>query len=426
MLAEGAIFREAAVMRGHRSKWSRGLVLASAVCACLTIAAKAKAQTYGIELHNTLMPVSGAMGGASIAQPQDLQSAINGNPATLAQFGGTQFSFGGAWAEATYNIDQLTPLPLVGVDPFSAKSNTPGGAAGNIGVTQELSAGDVPIVFGLGFLTNASAGVDFRGVPQSNGTSAQYVALDIVSGVGIPITEQVSLGGAFTFGSSFLDGPFTAAGGMVPAYGMRGAIGATYNLAPATTLGAYWQTKKHFHFDDVVVFDNGNAYDLSFDHPENLGLGLADHSLMDGRLLLAMDVLYKQYSNADFLSSIYKNQWVYQVGAQYQANSRLRLRCGYSYNENPMRGPAVTEIGGIPIQDGVPGMRYIQGQFAAITQHHITGGFGISNILPGIDSDFLMGGAFKGTDQFATTVASVESYWVGTYLTWRFGSKDAK
>ncbi|NJM41544.1 MAG: CHAT domain-containing protein [Anaerolineae bacterium] len=144
---------------------------ASSLVVSLWLAATggAYAQSYGIELHNNLMPASGGMGGASIAKPQDFLSAINGNPGALADFSGTHFTFGGAWAEPTYNIDQLDPLPLVNVDPFSAKSGTPGAAAGNIGVSQELSLNGLPAVFGLGFLTNAGAGVDFRGVPASNG-----------------------------------------------------------------------------------------------------------------------------------------------------------------------------------------------------------------------------------------------------------------
>ncbi len=388
------------------------------------------AQSYGIELHNTLMPVSGAMGGASIAKPQDCLSAINGNPATLTDFPGTQFTFGGTWAEPTYNITQLDPLPLVGVDPYSAKSGTPGAAAPNIGVTQELSAGGVPVILGLGFITNAGAGVDFRGVPESNGTSAEYVALDFTAAMAVPMTDQFSAGAAFTIGNSFLDGPFTDLGGMVPAYGIRGTVGVNYALFPETSVGAYWQSKKHFHFDDAVVFDDsvlfpgGAAFDLSFDHPENIGLGIADQSLMDGKLLVAMDVLYKQYSECDFLGEIYKNQWVYQTGAQYQMNSRIKVRCGYSYNTNPMRDAVATSIGGVPIPDGIPGLRYIQGQFAAVSLHHLTGGVGIANILPGVDMDLLAGGMFEASDQFAGTIASVESYWVGTYFTWRFGAED--
>ncbi len=36
------------------------------------------------------------MAGASIARPQDVPSAVNANPATLAQFLGTQFTMSGA------------------------------------------------------------------------------------------------------------------------------------------------------------------------------------------------------------------------------------------------------------------------------------------------------------------------------------------
>lgn len=396
-------------------------VIVTGLIICISLSTTvARAQSYGIELHNTLMPVSGAMGGASIARPQDFLSAINGNPGALADFEGTNFTFGGAWAEATYNIEQLTPLPLIGVDPYDAKSGTPGAACGNIGVSQEISLNGMPAVFGLGFVTNAGAGVEFRGVPEANGTSSQYVALDLIAALAMPITEYLSAGSSVALGSSFLDGPFTDLGGMTPAYTLRGTLGLNYALADQTTVGTYYQTKKNFEFEDAVVF-NGVAYDARLDHPRNVGVGIADESLMDGRLLLAMDVIYKNYSDTDFLGVIYDDQWVYQTGLQYTFGPKVKMRLGYSYNTNPMRDATVTAIGGVPIPDGIPGLRYIQGQFAAINQHHLTGGFGISNVLPGIDIDMLAGGMFEAEEQFATTIASVESYWVGSYLTWNFG-----
>jgi long-chain fatty acid transport protein len=404
----------------------RKLIAATlALAGWLAATTGARAQSYGVELHNTLMPASGGMAGASLARPQDNLSAINGNPATLTQMLGTQFAFGGTWVEGTLNVTQLEPLPLVGVDPFSGKSHAPGASAGNIGVTHELTGGPVPVVMGMGLITSAGAGVSLRHIPESNGTNGQYMNLDMISGLGIPLTEKLSAGAAFTIGTAFLDGPFTDVGGMTTAYGMRGTIGMSYDWFPATTLGAYWQTKKHFHFEDAAVF-NGQAFDATLDHPENLGLGFADQSLMDGRLLVAMDVLFKQYSNADFLSSIYDNQWVYQFGMQYQANERVKLRWGYSYNTNPMRDASTTEIGGVPLPDGVPALRYIQGQFAAINQHHLTGGVGIADLLPGVDSDLVLGGASKDTQQFASTIVSVETYWVGVYMTWRFGAGQAE
>ncbi len=387
----------------------------------IILARQANAQSFGIELHNTLMPASGGMAGASLARPQDLQSAINGNPATLTQFRGTQFSFSGGWAEATYRITQLAPLPVVGVTPYSAKSGTPGAAVGNIGVTQDFSALGLPATFGIGFITNAGAGVDFREVPESNGTSAHYMALDIPVALGIQLTDRFSAGAALTLGTSLLDGPFVDIGGMVPAFALRGTVGLAYDVGPDTTAGLYWQTMKSFHFEDAVVFANGTVNDVDFQHPENLGIGIANSSLMDGRLLLAMDVLYKQHSKADFLGAIYGDQWVYQFGTQYAVNRRLRVRLGYAYNENPMRSPVSDSVGGVPLPDGVPGVRYVQGQFAAISQHRLTGGVGIRDLLPGLDFDIFAGGMFKNTDQFAATVAAMQGYWVGAGITWRFG-----
>jgi long-chain fatty acid transport protein len=400
----------------------RLLPFVGALLAYLVLAPSyARSQTYGIELQNTLMPVSGAMGGASIAMPQDFLSAINGNPGALADFEGTHFTFGGAWAEATYNVEQLATLPLIGVTPFDAKSGTPGAMCGNIGVSQEISLNGMPAVFGLALITNAGVGVDFRGVPESDGTSVEYVALDLDSTLAVPLTEKLSAGTTFTLGNSFIDGPFTDLGGMVPAYGIRGTFGVNYALYPETKIGAYWQSKKHFRFDDAVVFSGGNTFDIPFDHPETMGIGIADKSFMGGDLLIATDVLFKRYGDADFLQAVYEDQWVFQTGMQYTVGPKVKLRCGYSYNTDPMSDAAFTSIGGVPIPDGFPGLRYIQGQFAAICQHHVTGGIGIANVLPGIDMDSLAGGMFETEEQFASTIASVESYWVGSYFTWRFG-----
>jgi long-subunit fatty acid transport protein len=268
---------------------------------------------------------------------------------------------------------------------------------------------------------NAGAGVDFRQVPASNGTSAQYLGLDIVMGAGIDVTERLAFGAAATLGTSFMDGPFVDLAGMTPAYGVRGTVGLNYWLAENTSAGFYYQTKKHFHFDNAVLFPGGAVSDVTFDHPENLGLGLANSDLLEGRLLVAADVLYIVHSDADFLRAIYTDQWVFQFGTQYAVTPRVRFRMGYAYNENPMRDAASVTIGGVTLPDGVPALRYIQGQFAAISQHRITGGVGMRDVLPGVDLDFFAGGMFENTDQFASTIASVESYWVGLGMTWRFG-----
>lgn len=407
----------------RRLAWTACAALAMGLCG-----STAHAQVFGIELQNNLMPASGGMAGTSISRPQDLQSAINANPATLRQYEGTQFSFGGAWADANYNIQQPTPLPLVGVSPYSATSAQPGALLGNIGVTQDLSNLGLPATAGLALISNAGTGVDFRGVPQSNGTSAQILNVQMVPSFGIDITEKLSFGGSFQLGTAYLDGPFTGLGAMATAYGARGTVGANYFITPQTSFGAYWQSKQHFDFGDAAVFTNGplagNSFNVPMDLPSTVGLGLANTSLMDGNLLLAMDVLYKQWNQTDLFGQIYNDQWVYQFGAQYSLTKRTRLRIGYAYNQNPMKGAGSTVLDGVPLPDGVPGLRYVQGQFASITQNRITIGAGIKDVLlPGMDFDVFAGYAFAASDTFATTSATVkDNYWVGAGMSWRFGA----
>lgn len=404
---------------------NRWLIVCALVSACVSYQSSALAQTFGIELHNNAMPASGGMGGASVSRPQDLQSAIAGNPATLRQFQGTQFSFGGAWADVNYNITQNSSLPLLGVTPYSATSSTPGGLLGNIGLTQDLDSMGLPATLGLGLITNAGAGVNFRAAPESNGTAAHYLSLDIVSGVGISLTDNLTFGGSASLGTSYLDGPFTDFAGMTVAYGFRGAVGANYFLSKNTSVGAHWQSKKNLEFDDAFLLPiAGTAQDVNFDHPSNVVFGLANSGLMGGRLLLASDIVFKHHSNADLLQAIYQDQWCFQFGSQYLVTPRARLRMGYVYAQNPMKTAQLESIGGVVLPDGVPAVRYVQAQFAAITEHRITCGIGIQNIRPGIDLDLFAGYGFDTDDQFADTSVSLEgNYWLGFGTTWRFGGR---
>jgi long-chain fatty acid transport protein len=383
------------------------------------------AQTFGLELHNNAMPASGGMGGVSVSRPQDLQSAVAGNPATLRQFQGTQFSFGGAWADVNYSVTQNSNLPVLGVSPYSATSSTPGGLLGNIGLTQDLDGMGLPATMGLGLITNAGAGVNFRAVPQSNGTAAQYLSLDIVPGMAVSLTENLTFGASGALGTSYLDGPFTDFAGMTTAYGFRGTVGANYFLSQSTSVGAHWQSKKNLRFEDAFLLPIvGTARDVNFDHPSNVVFGIANSGLMDGRLLLGADVVFKHYSDADTLQAIYRDQWCFQFGSQYLMTPKARLRMGYVYAQNPMKSAQIESIGGVVLPDGVPAVRYVQAQFAAITEHRITCGIGIQNFRPGIDMDLFAGYGFDTEDQFGNTSVSLEgNYWIGFGTTWRFGGR---
>lgn len=408
----------------RRSLWIISAIVS--LVATLGHTQKASAQAFGVELHGNLMPASGGMGGASIARPQDLQSALAGNPATLAQFYGTQFSTGGGWVEATYNVSHLGgALPNVG--PYSAKSEAEGSALGNLGVTQDFRAYDLPVTVGMGLLSSAGAGVSFRDVPNSNGTSALIQGLQIATAAGVDVTDRLALGATVMLGTVTIDGPFVGLSSAAYAYALRGSIGATYDVGCNSTLGVYYHSSQSFNFDDVIRLElpaGGFALvqDINMDLPENIGLGFANDRMLDGRLLLAVDVLYKQWDDAAFWNAIYDNQWVFQFGSQYELNRKVRLRAGYVFAENIMKQDPSLSAGGVTPPGGPNALQYVQAQFAAINQHRLTGGVGLRDVLPGVDMDFFVGGMFGVEEQFGPlTTTGLKGYWAGAGLTWRFG-----
>lgn len=404
----------------------RALAILAAIGLSL-LARAVHAQSFGVELNNTLMPASGGMAGVSVAQPQDLTSAINGNPATLTQFQGTQFIFGGAWAEPTFNLTQTSNIPTVGpalIEPYSAKSTAPGVPGGNIGVTQDFTELGMPATLGIGFVTTAGGFVDFRQVPESRGTNSALSIFSLPISLGLDLNERLSVGASMALGIAFFDGPFVGASGMTPDYALRATLGANYRLTDFTNVGAYYQTRQAFQFNNGFILSPGPnqiTRDVRMDLPETIGMGVANSALMDGRLLIAVDALYKVWNEAALFDAVYDNQWVIQIGTQYSVGN-YRLRAGYAWAENPIDPTPGSSIGGVIQPGGLPAVRYTQGLLAITSQHRISGGIGMVDVLPGVNIDVMAGGMFRDTEQLGNfTTTSILSYWVGFGITWQFG-----
>ena len=195
---------------------------------------------------------------------------------------------------------------------------------GNIGVVFDAAMAGRPVKMGVGFMSNAGLGVDFRQVPESNGTNTSYLELDLVAAAAMQMTDRLSVGGTFYLGTGVLNSPLVGISSTSLNYAARGAVGVNYELGSGVTMGAWWQSKKAHTFNDLVRI-GGSFQDLEFDLPANTGIGIANRCLMNGRLLLAADVLFKNWSNADFFESIYQDQWVFQFGGQYIVNPKTSL-----------------------------------------------------------------------------------------------------
>lgn len=400
-------------------------MLLAAVAAALTAAgaASATAQTYGIDFRNTLMPASGGMAGTSVAAPQDFLSAINANPAALTQYKGTHFTIGGAFAEATVNLEQKAPLPLLGVAPFSAKSSTPGAVVPAIGVAQEVTGLPLPTTVGLAVLGAAGGGSSYVQEPASNATASYLLLLQFAPSVAVELTERLSIGATMFIGDGYASGPFVGTSGMTNAYALRGGFGLDYELGEATWLGAYYQSTQAFRFEnEAILFSERRPRDVDMGLPQQVGMGIANESLLDGRLLVAADALYLDWGSAALFQNIYRGQWVMQLGTQYRATDRVKLRLGYALAQNPIDPTVGTRVAAIDLPGGVPAVKYLQAQFAIINEHRMAAGIGVTDFLMrGLDLDAFAGGMFPAGETLGdATYVSVESYWIGLGFTWHF------
>ena len=315
-------------------------------------------QPYGVSGGNNLMPASGGMGGTSVARPQAFLSAVNFNPAALTQYEGTQFTLAGTWAEPTFNIDQSAAIGSIGVSQFNAKSSTPGILAPNIGVFQQTEINGRDMHVGLALISASGLGTNFLHMPQSGGASSYLLVLEVAPSVGFQLTDDLAVGAGVFLGTAFLEGPYIARSAMTNDYALRANVG------------------------------------------------------------LAADVLYLMWDTADFWKNQYRNQWILQLGMQYEVNDHFKIRAGYDFAENPIDD----NVGTTGSADENAIAKYTQAQFGVINENRFTFGVGAVDVLPGLDFDLFAGGMPRVSHNFGpSTIVNLESYWIGAGLTWRFG-----
>ena len=357
-----------------------------------------------------------------------MPSAVFGNPATLTQFHGTQFTIGGGWIEGypTVTNDGSLNTQNPGT-PFSVTSRTQGFTGTEIGVTQDLRPLGYCGTVGLGMAGLSGAGAEYRGlVPESpnllDNLSSEYLVLGVNLGAGFELTDRFAVGATMTLGTGFEElgsvGPILSSA-MVNSYALRGTIGATYELNDCSTLGFYYQSKMNFTFPNAVRIGN-NYQDIKVDQPDTFGLGIANRSLMDGNLLIAFDVYYKLWQDADLWQDVMVNQWAFAVGTQL-TRGPMKYRLGYSFNSNPINHSVGGDLDGIGIGQSLVQL-YQAASVPFVNQHRITGGIGRQDLLfQGLDLDLFAGGMLPASDSFGPhNSASLAIYYVGLGLTWRY------
>ncbi|MFZ5619504.1 MAG: OmpP1/FadL family transporter [Pseudomonadota bacterium] len=289
--------------------------------------------------------LSNAMGGAVVATPQDVTTALS-NPAGLAFL-----NLGEAGTRFDMNLAVLNPIrELNGVESDNDAYIM---ATGGFAFQSELFGDDVTI--GVGAYPISGGGVDFPNrafaMPVLGNMSivATRQSLRIGPAVAVRLNDKLALGVNVSLASNqmSLKGP-TGSFPTDVAYGVSGVAGVTYEPTPGVRLGASYTTRSYSQ--DLEWNLNDGQYRLSFEDPQTVAVGISYQPSQ--RWLMELDVKWLDYEGVRSSNILYgptpaqdrtlaygwESQWVVGLGTKYRVSDRTALLAGYNYGASPL-GP---------------------------------------------------------------------------------------
>jgi len=325
------------------------------------------------------------MGGASTAAPLDAIGALYWNPATISALP-SEIGFGVGLMLA----DLETSSSITGLGGGTTSAEPGVVALPSIGFVYREK--DSPLTFGLGvhavagFKTNyPSSTTNPIFLPQSNAVGVpggfgrvftQAAFLQLAPTISYALTEKLSVGfgPTITLGELIIDplvtsGPDDADGSGAARY--PSGRGTRIHWGGGAQLGVYYIRDDFWHFgmsiktpqwmEDIRHHSEDElgrprVGKTPFELPMIISIGAAYSGYE--HLVLAVDVRYFDYKNADFfgghgfrpdgslnglgMSSIL----AVAVGGQYSVSDALDVRMGYTFNQNPQRKAEVTSAVG--------------------------------------------------------------------------------
>ncbi|QDV67945.1 Outer membrane protein transport protein (OMPP1/FadL/TodX) [Rosistilla carotiformis] len=311
-------------------------------------------------------PVHRGMGGASTAAPISALGALYWNPATISGMEHGELEVGMDVLFTQHRIDSS-------YSPYSGSTEAEPGTypIPNIGWVHHLE--NSPVTIGLsvnavaGFKTNLQSSLTNPVLlPQPYGlgqVSSEASFLQIAPVLSYAVTDQFSIGGGpivtsgqvgiepFVFDSANANRTYSSGRSSRYHWGGGLQLGAYYIANDAWRFGASfkspsWMESFEFYGED----ENGAPRQMSadIDLPMIVSLGTA-YAGFD-KWLLALDLRYIDYANADGFGDPaefdstgrlkgldWSSIMSVAIGAQRALGERTFIRCGYSYNQNPIQ-----------------------------------------------------------------------------------------
>ena len=382
--------------------------VAGSVALITTVISTAAFATNGDNMIG-VSPASRAMGGLGTGICLEPTDSIFRNPGWLARQKGFNLSFGGILFMPHVKGRSKGPNGDSGYQSSDADTFT----IPEIAITDQIND---RIVIGLGAYGVSGMGVDYRDKDQRLAkmhTSLQFMR--IVPAIGYKVNDKLAIGGALhlawgalDLGSTLMcdtngdgrpddcnrngtpaDDVWNAGGGVSNSYGIGASIGINYKPLHNLCLGAYYQSSIKMKYKNVFDSNNdGKFEDLKLEQPQEFSVGVGFKPMEE--LKVGFDVRWINWSDADGYKQFkWKDQWVFAVGGEYKITPRLALRAGYNYAKSPIREKSNLDLGplyGGTSSNNIPDLAQPFSDyqvewfnligFPAITEHHITFGFG--------------------------------------------------
>jgi long-chain fatty acid transport protein len=404
----------------NKNKANNVLLKKSSLFIFLQLAATTTfAANYGTDLNLTMMPAAGGMGGVGIASPQDLGASVFGNPATLTQFNGNQFLFGATFYDV--NVEDKHNGGTTGT-AWSGESEAGPYLVPNVALTQPIN--DV-MTIGAGLTVVSGVGSDFRGKTGSLDPLAEVLVFGANAGLGYKVNENLSLGGMLTIGMGLGQAGLNSVTASTSNFGFRGTLGMNYKMG-ANSLGIYYKSPLAIEYENMVQYASNGFHSPTFEQPQEVGIGMSNSSLIGGKLLLAADIVWKDWSSAESYQDLYKDQTVFAAGMQYTHGS-LKYRLGFSHANSPIKknvGSSVGDItsiylGGATVPMNPALTQYVQATNTEVVwENQVTAGLGYE-ITPVVSMDAHVAYAFKRDEQIGNTKVDAGAWQAGVGFTWK-------
>lgn len=309
-----------------------------------------------------------SMGGASTAQPLDINGALQWNPAAISAFDQRILSVN---AGLFFSSPALSSTVPTSEGPFSGVTKDIRGVSVMPALAMVWGKKNSKHTFGISAFGISGFGVTFPennrnaiSMAQSAGgfgrIQSDYQLLQVGLTYSYKISEQLSIGFAPTFNYSSLElapnplsSPNPALGYPVSekatALGFGGQFGIFYNSGKGIKLGASYKTPQTFGSFDFnnKYLDGTTAPNVKFkmNYPAILSAGIG---YSKNKIDAALDYRFVNYESTEGFKAKgwtntasvagfgWNNISIISAGLQYKGIKKFPIRAGYTYSSNPI------------------------------------------------------------------------------------------